>query len=242
MRFTATAKYNLFPQASLHNQWPGTGIMGDPVFDAYLASTVQSLPISNLAQQTSMQVAGAALLDRIGRPVILLGHSQGTIFPPLIADLRPALTQAMILVEPAGPPFQDTTFVSAPVPGRAYGLSDAPLTYEPKVTDPSKDIPKKIIPPASKNVTECMLQADSPSPRRLVNLSKIPTAVVTGEASFHAQYDWCTIKFLLQAGVPADHLDLGAVGIRGNGHMMFLEKNSDEIAGSIQKWVQGLQK
>jgi hypothetical protein len=29
-RFTAPKLYNLWPQASLHTQWNGTGVMGDP--------------------------------------------------------------------------------------------------------------------------------------------------------------------------------------------------------------------
>ena len=32
-RFTAPERSNLWPQAKLHTQWPGTGIAGDPVFD-----------------------------------------------------------------------------------------------------------------------------------------------------------------------------------------------------------------
>ena len=32
-RFTAPEKENLWPQAKLHTQWPGTGQAGDPVFD-----------------------------------------------------------------------------------------------------------------------------------------------------------------------------------------------------------------
>jgi hypothetical protein len=30
---------------------------------------------------------------------------------------------------------------------------------------------------------------------------------------------------------------LGDVGIRGNGHMMMLEKNSDDIAGVMRDWL-----
>src|SRR5579883_2805832 len=34
-RFTAPEKYNLWPQAHLHNQFPGAGMPGDPVFDQF---------------------------------------------------------------------------------------------------------------------------------------------------------------------------------------------------------------
>jgi pimeloyl-ACP methyl ester carboxylesterase len=32
-QFTAIERYNLWPQAKLHTQWPGTGMAGDPAFD-----------------------------------------------------------------------------------------------------------------------------------------------------------------------------------------------------------------
>nr|KMM72649.1 hypothetical protein CPAG_08943 [Coccidioides posadasii RMSCC 3488] len=52
--FTATRRHNLWPQAKLHTKWPGSGLMGDPVFDAYYASTVQSLT-SDLYQQSTIR-------------------------------------------------------------------------------------------------------------------------------------------------------------------------------------------
>jgi hypothetical protein len=32
-------------------------------------------------------------------------------------------------------------------------------------------------------------------------------------------------------------LNLGAMGIHGNGHMMMLEKNSDQIADVMERWL-----
>jgi len=45
------------------------------------------------------------------------------------------------------------------------------------------------------------------------------------------------VKFLEQAGVHPTWLNLGTLGIHGNGHMMMLEKNSDQIAEVIERWV-----
>jgi len=50
-------------------------------------------------------------------------------------------------------------------------------------------------------------------------------------------YDRCTVKFLKQAGVEVEWLRLEDVGIRGNGHMFFLEKNSEEIANVLEGWL-----
>lgn len=64
-RFTAAQRFKLWPQATLHTQWPGNGSAGDPVFDSFFASTVPSLASE---EETSMRMkdAGPALLDKIG--------------------------------------------------------------------------------------------------------------------------------------------------------------------------------
>ena len=60
---------------------------------------------------------------------------------------------------------------------------------------------------------------------------------MTAEASYHAPYDHCTVKYLEQAGVHSTWIKLADVGIRGNGHMMMLEKNNLEIAAAISNWL-----
>ena len=62
------------------------------------------------------------------------------------------------------------------------------------------------------------------------NVAKVPILIVTSEASYHAGYDHCTAAYLTQAGVKNTLIRLADVGIHGNGHMMMLEKNSDDIA------------
>ncbi|EFQ98525.1 hypothetical protein MGYG_01552 [Nannizzia gypsea CBS 118893] len=231
--FTATAKYMLWPEAELHTQWPGSGVIGDPIFDAYYASTVQFLK-SQIQQETTIQSAGAALLDRIDRPVILLTHSQATAHGWLIADARPELVHSIIALEPAGPPFENLIY-KGPY-SRAWGLTNAPLTYSPAVVDPNTEIVKQTI--DDQPESRCIIQADSPPPRQLPNLKRIRTLVLTAEASFHRPTDWCVVRYMEQAGVPVDHVQLGDVGIRGNGHMLFLESNSDEIAAFLRRWME----
>ncbi len=50
--------------------------------------------------------------------------------------------------------------------------------------------------------------------------------------------DPCIPKFLNQAGVRTDFIRLEDAGIRGNSHMMMLEKNSDDIIRVIVTWRQ----
>src|SRR5262249_3923356 len=85
------------------------------------------------------------------------------------------------------------------------------------------------------DLARCWLQK-APA-RQLPNLQKLPIVIVTGEASFHAPYEHCVVKFLEQAGVHPTWLNLRALGIHGNGHMMMLEKNSDQIVEVIEKWL-----
>ncbi|KAL4872100.1 hypothetical protein BDV12DRAFT_6374 [Aspergillus spectabilis] len=230
-RFTNVQDYPLWPQAKLHSQWPGTGERGDEVFDAYYASNAQSISDS-LAQEVTMQSAGKALLDKIG-PVVLITHSQGGLYGWSWADSRPELIKALIQIEPKGPPFREVIFSTTL--SRLWGLTSVPLTYDPAPTNLSAPLTMKTVPAESPELLECIIQ-EEPA-RQLPNLAKVPILIDTGEASYHAQYDYCFIKFLKQAGVEADHLDLGKVGIHGNAHLQFLEKNSDEIAEKLHEWI-----
>lgn len=209
--------------------------MGDPIFDTYYSSMVEFLS-SATYQQSAVQAAGAALLDTIGCPVILLSHSQGELMPWHIADVRPNLVHSIVSIEPTGPPFQDAVFGNTSA--RAYGLTDTPLTYSPAVKDPVTDLVGQKIPSNSSVHSDCIIQANCPAPRQLVNLAHVPALVLTTESSYYAPYDWCTVQFLQQAGVPTQHLQLADIDIYGNGHMVFMEKNSLQVAAVLQQWME----
>ena len=73
--------------------------------------------------------------------------------------------------------------------------------------------------------------------RKLVNLQSTPILVVTSEASYHAPYDHCTVKYLQQAGIKLTWIRLADLGIKGNSHVMMQEKNNKEIAAVIYQWL-----
>lgn len=73
--------------------------------------------------------------------------------------------------------------------------------------------------------------------RKLANIGGRPILVMITEPSYHAQYDHCLSNWLSQAGVPNNMVRLEQVGIRGNGHMVMLEKNSLEVAAWINRWL-----
>ncbi|KAF9477862.1 alpha/beta-hydrolase [Pholiota conissans] len=223
--FTATQRFNLWPQAHLHTQWPGNGSQGDPTFDSFYASIMPSLSSSpESAQKTRDGVA--ALLDKIG-PAVVLTHSQSGSHGWVIADVRPSLVKAIIAIEPFGPPFVAAVFPPFTT-ARPYGVTEIPVEFTPPIESPSDLHPVTIS--SSANFT-CMEQA-SPA-RKLTNLQRIPVLVVTSQSGYHAVYDSCTVNFLQQAGVSVKHVSLPDVGIFGNGHMMFMEKNNLQIVAEV---------
>lgn len=233
-RWTACAEFAKYPEASLHTQWPGSGRMGDPIFDAYYASTVSSLADYSV-EEALMQKAGGCLLDRIG-PAILITHSQGGIHGWLWADARPELVKAIVAIEPSGPPFQTTITSGVSVP-KSYGITDIPIQYDPPAAQPMDGTrPLQTREHIAANGRKHILQ-EEPA-RKLTNLLKIPVLVETAEASHHAGYDDFTVQFLRQAGVTVEHLKLGEKGIHGNGHLQFLELNNLEIIELLEKWIE----
>ena len=239
-RFTAPEKYNDYPQAKLHTQWPGKGVAGDPIFDRFFASQVEDIADVGAIERLN-RAAGAALLDKIG-PAILLTHSQSGPIGWVVADARPKLVKGILSIEPSGPPLHDISVVGAPEwfkdgpVARQWGITREPLAFSPAMASPADLRMTKQAQPDSPDLVRCWLP--STTARELVNLKGIPILMVTSESSYHAPYDHCTSKFLSQMGVKHEFVRLPEIGIRGNGHMMMLEKNSDEVAGVLVRWTQ----
>ena len=228
---TASASDPRWPQAAKQTQWPGSGKRGDPVFDAFHATQVPYL-VDAAETQRLVLAAGTALLDRIG-PAILMTHSQSGTFGWLLGDARPRLVKAIVALEPNGPPFENV--VVAQGKGRAWGVTDLPLTYDPPAAAASDLAIEQQAEPDHPDLIRCWQQKEPA--RRLPNLAGIPVAILTGEASYHAAYDHCTAKYVAAAGVDVSFIRLEDRGIRGNGHMLMLEKNSAEIAALVAGWL-----
>jgi len=140
--------------------------------------------------------------------------------------------KAIVALEPIGPPFINAIFPPL-ASTRPYGLTEIPIQFQPPVYSPT-DI-KTVNVSSAANYT--CIQQTSPT-RQLVNLASIPVLVITSESGYHAVYDACTVDFLRTAGVPVDHVALQDVGIFGNGHMMFMESNSWQIADEVvNRWL-----
>jgi pimeloyl-ACP methyl ester carboxylesterase len=238
-RFVSQERSKLWPQAHLHSQWPGSGAPDD---DASMQLASGQLPaIASFAkQQVLNRDALLALLEKIG-PSILLVHSQAGAFGWPVADARPDLVKALLAIEPNGPPFHPVDFIGAPDWFKEgpialdYGITGVPLTYAPAIKDASELEIVRQDKADAPELVRCYAQQEPA--RQLPNLQKVAILMLTSEASYHAPYDHCTVRYLQQAGVKPSYIKLADIGIHGNSHVMMLEKNNQEIAAVIAKWL-----
>ena len=214
------------PASHLHTQWPGSG-PDDAVADQLLAGTGPM--IADFAAAHALeQSRGAELLDRIG-PAILISHSAGGPAGWLIADARPDLVKALVAIETMGPPFLENPAMNLSLD---WGLTAAPLTFDPPAADPSE------LARETHDVSggpPMILQAEPA--RRLPNLARFPISVVAAEASPFIHFDGHTVEFLKQAGCDVERVRLADHGVHGNGHGMMMEKNNREALQVILDWL-----
>ena len=226
---------NAPPLARLHNQWPGSGALGTPELDQLVAAqggSYVNLPgppgAARFAEEAMAHQVwrerGAMLLDKIG-PAIIMTHSAGGPFGWLVAEARPALVKAIVVIEGVGTPFSGAN---------AWGLSTIPVTYDPPVSDPS-ELKTVTVSSSEPGIAPYKLQAEPA--RKLKNLRGIPTVIVTAEASFASPGNPGAAAFLKQAGCTAEELRLKDHGVRGNGHMMMIEKNNRDVLQPILNWI-----
>ena len=136
-----------------------------------------------------------------------------------------------------------TNGLNETVPGRAYGIADVPVAYDPPIGS-AEDLKTVVV--GETEYTDglisrypCTLQRNG-TVRALANIRQAPILFLTGEASVHAVFDHCSVEYLRQAEVRVTYVILKEMGIRGNGHFDMLEKNSDDIAGVIAEYLAGL--
>jgi pimeloyl-ACP methyl ester carboxylesterase len=246
------------PYRKLHTQWPGTGELGSKDLDQFVASQGGSYvntaapaappgaarggaipapaapavlgPTGAPAggpdpQHLVWRQRGAMLLDKIG-PAIIMTHSAGGPFGWLVAEIRPTLVKGIIAVEGGGQPFGGQN---------VWGMSTIPVAYDPPVADPSEIKTKRVEAPEP-GVNAYQIQAEPA--RKLKNLQNVPIVIVTAEASFASPGNPAAVAYFKQAGVKAEELRLVNAGIRGNGHMMMVEKNNREVLTPILAWVE----
>lgn len=228
----------LYPQAVLHTQFPGTGLRGDPYFDQFQRAVIP-FSTNSTGVENVMREAGCELLSIIG-PSYLVSHSAGAMYPILMSNDCGSLVAGNINLESSTTPFffPSTGSLSGTVT-RNWGLTDVPVDYEPPISDPSELVQVEV-----GNDTlahrSCHLQAEPA--KKLPKISAVRYLLITSEASVHVTYDHCTIQYLRQVGGNPEWIRLAELGIHGNGHFMHLELNNQEVAAVVEGWIQGSEK
>jgi pimeloyl-ACP methyl ester carboxylesterase len=238
-----------------HNQWVGEGTVGSKDLADFVASQGGSYvaapggpggpggpgrqggapagppPPANQGpapplniQHAAWRQAGAELLDKIG-PAIIMTHSAGGPFGLLVAEARPNLVKATVIIEGAGSGFGG---------GNRWGMSSIPVTYDPPVSDPS-EIKVRYVANPEPGIAGYYLQ-EEPA-RQLPNLKNTAVVFVTAANSFASPGNPGGVAFLQQAGVKAEELRLEKLGITGNGHMMMVERNHRAVLQPIIAWM-----
>ena len=207
-------------------QWPGPGGMDDPMIGQFMANERGNIS-DELLHSNLVWPGGAELLDKIG-PSILFGHAFGGFFNWGVADRRPDLVKAMVCMEINSNPFAGQF---------RWGLTAAPMTYDPPVNDPAEFKLVDVTPPPDSPrpiVSPYKLQAEPA--RKWKNLAGKPVSWITSEYGAGGS-PVAQVAFLKQVGLNATMLRLRDYGITGNGNLMLMEKNNHEIYRVTQDWL-----
>ena len=111
-----------------------------------------------------------------------------------MADARPNLVKALLIVEAASSPFHELQFVGAPDYfkdlglEKPYGFTRTPLTYSPLAGAEGLDIVQEQK-PQGPGLVRCWMQKEPA--RKLVNFKDVPVLIMTAEASFQAPSAHC---------------------------------------------------
>ena len=203
-----------FPSAgrAAHTQWPiEDGDSGR--LDEFIAA-YGPLPVDIETWQRLDTARLADLVDRLG-PCVVFTHSASGSDGWLLADARPGLVEAIVSVEPMGPPFGHTPNIGT----LSWGLTAVPVGYDPPRRSPDE------------------VRAADPDTLRIPALADVPVLVVASETSPQGRYAGEMVDFLARAGARAELLDLAAEGVHGNGHGLIYEKNSDESLRLVLDWL-----
>lgn len=185
---------------------------------------------------------------------VLVAEGTGCEVAWMAGDRRPDLVAGIVALGAQHAPFAKTTsevvarngasarqFTGEEMtvrdrPHERWGIMDISVEFDPPLPD---DDPRHLETAEYTNEDgdKCLLQDPTKTVRRLAQLSKIPHAILTAEASINSGYDWAVVKYLQQAGVQVDWLKLAEFGLFGNGPLMFLEMNAAKIAELVVAWV-----
>ena len=183
-RFVAPKRFNLWPQAKRHTQWPGSGKPGDAAFDAFYATQFPSLDELSEAAGDQPRRRASRCSTRSARRS-LLAHSQSGAFGWPIADARPKLVKAIVAIEPNGPPVYETDFKGAPDwfvdigARKTWGLGMVPLDLRSAAQAAASNCRSCGRTSPMRRIW-CAAGCRREPARKLPNLAKVPILIVVG--------------------------------------------------------------
>lgn len=230
--------------------WPGTGRSGYVALDKLDGATV----VDGLGH----------LIRSLGPPVVLLTHSMSGCYGWRLLELHGDVIDVLVGVAPgppgniqkAAPVYAETaTHIETEASGRRVSVDKtAPVVasrdfVERKLVGDSRYFPRdrlaayaaslRPIPPnillERQNVHGRQIRVDDP--RKLAG-KRILVITGTEDLDHPRATDGAIVTWLNEQGAKADFCFLADRGIVGNGHMLMLEENSDEIAGIILDWLE----
>jgi pimeloyl-ACP methyl ester carboxylesterase len=228
--------------------WPGVGRSGYIAPDTITGDMV----VDGLGQ----------VIASLGRPAIVMTHSMSGAYGWKLIEKYGSHIDRLIGVAPGGPGnIQAVSKVVSETGDTVVVKSSVTLTInlkqpvvsdrnfvEVKLVGKSTQFPRQFIdryassllpiPPRllyeRRNIRGSQLKIDD-----FANYRGRRILVLTGtaDADHPRSLDEGIVRFLNGKGAKAEYVFLGDRGIVGNGHMMMMEKNSDEIAELLLSWL-----
>lgn len=229
---------------------PGTGRCGNVPFESVCGDFLVE--------------AYADFIKSIDGNVLLMTHSLSGPIGFKLAELFPEKISHLISIEPgllgdcqepSVPVFEDASRVKLQFNGYDFDLdmtrpSTPPQQFIERVTQKNS----KHFPTSDDAIGQYSASLQAVHPRLLYERFNIRNSqltindynklknrnllMVTGtEDSLHRDVDQVISKHLIDKGVDIKHLLLKDVSIYGNGHMMMLEDNNEQILDLIVKWI-----
>lgn len=229
--------------------WPGMGRSGD-------------VAPADVSGETVVRALGG-LLTSLGRPAVVVTHSMSGAYGWRLLEEQGAAIACLIGVAPAPPgniqPLPEIVSETADqleirAAGRVQRVVKSGLARhdrdftEKKLVGASRRFPRplmadydaSLVPTPARllyerrNIHGAQLRVAEPA--RLAG-KRILVVTGTDDLDHPVDVDGAIVTWLKEAGAAAEFIALGEHGITGNGHMLMLEENSDEIADLIIAWI-----
>jgi pimeloyl-ACP methyl ester carboxylesterase len=203
----------------------------------------------------------AELIEQIGRPVTLVVHSMAGAFGYRLAFRRPELVRALVALAPAPPGDIQREPVVLSEDADKIVVQGNPLKWElprggcwipsegfitEKLVGASELFPVEALEEFRRQVVpipaSLLIERQNVRGRQVrlgdATLDSLPTLVLTGthDTDHPLDADRATADWLRTRGGRVDFRPLDGA-LAGNGHMLMLERNSDEILAVVREWL-----